>query len=58
MPNFKIIELLVPKKKIVKAFAIYENDGHLGHMTETIFKNACPSFPRRLYIKLDIDIQS
>ena len=57
MPSFKIIELLVAKKKIVKLLAIYGHGGHLGHVTETIFINSCPSFPRRLHIKFDTDIQ-
>ena len=32
--GFKIIELLVQKKKIVKVLAIYGHDGHLGHVTD------------------------
>ena len=36
---FQDIELLVPKKKIVKVLSIYEHGGHLGHVTETIFIN-------------------
>ena len=45
---FQDIELLVPKKKIVKVLAIYMygHGGHLGHMTETIFINSCSSFLR------------
>ena len=36
MPSFKIIGLLVLKKKIFKVFAIYRHGGHLGHVTVTI----------------------
>ena len=52
MPSSKIIELLTLKKKIVKVLATYghANGGHLGYVTETIFINSCPSFPRRLHI--------
>ena len=36
VPSFKIIEPLVPKKKIVKVLAIYGHGGYLGHVAETI----------------------
>ena len=58
MPNFKIIELLVPKEKIVKVLTIYWHGGDLGHVTETMFINSCPSFSRRLHISFDFDMQS
>ena len=58
MPSFKIIELLVQKKKTVKVLAIYGHGGHPGHVTETIFINMCPSFPGKLHIKFDFEMQS
>ena len=33
MPSFKIVCLLVLKKKILKVFAIYSHGGQLGHVT-------------------------
>ena len=56
--SFKITVLVVPKKKIVKVLTIYGHGGHLGHVTETIFINLCPSFPRWLHVKFDFDMQS
>ena len=57
MPSLKIIELLVPMKTILKVLAKYGHGGHLGHVTETIFINSCPSsFSGRLHIKFDFDI--
>ena len=36
-------------------FTIYGHDGHLGHMTRTIYINFRSLFPRRLYMKFCID---
>ena len=52
MPSFKIIGLLVREKKILKVFTIYGHDGHLGHVTLTIYINFLSPFLRRLHIKL------
>ena len=30
----------------------------LGHVTKTIYINSCPSFPRRLHMKFDFDMQN
>ena len=34
---------------------IYGHDGHLGHVTWTIYIKFCSPFPRRLYIKFSFD---
>ena len=39
MPSFKIIDLLVLKKKIFQNFVIHSHGGHLGHVTMTIYVN-------------------
>ena len=36
LPNFKVIGLLVPEKKIFKVFTIYGHGGHLSHVTMTV----------------------
>ena len=52
MPSFNIIGLLVLEKKIFKGFLPYIGiGGHLGHVTWTIYRNVCFTFPRKLYIK-------
>ena len=38
MPNFVEIGQLVPAKKILKGFTIYEHGGRLGHVTWIIIK--------------------
>ena len=38
-----------------RASIVYGCDGHLGHMTLSIYINFCSPFPRRLHIKLDFD---
>ena len=43
------------KKGFFKVLAINGHDGHLGHVTQTIFMNLCPPFPRRLHIKIYFD---
>ena len=58
MPSFKIIDLLVLEKKIVKDFAIYSHGGHLGHVTLTININLCSSNPKILHIKFGFDWSS
>ena len=37
MPSFKVIGLLILEKKILMVFAIYSHDGHLSHVTLTIY---------------------
>ena len=39
IPNFKVIGLLVPEKKIFKGFTIYGHGDHLGHVTRTFWTN-------------------
>ena len=58
MPSFNTIELLVQKEKTLKLLAIYGHGGHLGHVTEAIFINLCPSFSRRLHIKFEFNMRS
>ena len=55
MPSFKIIGLLVLKKKIFKCFAIYSHGGHLGHVTLTIYTNFHSLFLRMLHKKFGFD---
>ena len=55
MPSFKIIGLLVLKKKIFKSFAIHSHGGHLGHVTLTIYANFHSLFLRMLQIKFGFD---
>ena len=38
-----------------EGFTIYRHGGHFGHVTNTIFINLCPLFPRRLHIKIGFD---
>ena len=40
----------------LKVLVVSGHGGPLGH--DTIFINSCPSFPRRLHIKFDFDMQS
>ena len=42
MPSFKIIEILVLKKKSFKGFNLYGHGGHLGHVTWTIYIHFLP----------------
>ena len=39
-------------------FTMYGRNGHLGHVTETIFTNllVCPLFPRRFCMKFGLDL--
>ena len=55
MPSFKIIGLLVLKKKILKVFDVYSHGGHLGHMNLTIYTNFHFLLPRMLPIKFGFD---
>ena len=55
MPSFKLIELPVLEKKIIKVFTINEHGGHLGHVTCTIYINFLSHFPRRLDAKFGVD---
>ena len=41
-----------------KGFTIYGHDGHLGHVTWTIYINFHSPFPMRLHIKFGFDWQS
>ena len=49
MPRFKIIKIMVPKKKIVKVLVILGQGGHFGHVTEMHVT---------LHIKFGFDMQS
>ena len=40
------------EEDFVKFFTIYEQGGHLGHVTWTIYINFRSPFPRRLYKNL------
>ena len=42
-------------KEVLKVFTIYGHDGHVGHVTWTIYINIRSPFPRRLYIKFGFD---
>ena len=42
----------VPENKIFKGFTIYGHDGHLEHVTWTIYTNFGSPFQRRLHINL------
>ena len=53
--SFVVIGLPVPEEKIFKGFTIYGHDGHLGHVTWTIYTNFRSPFLERLYIKFDFD---
>ena len=55
MLSFKIIGLLVLKKKILRVFAIYSHGGLLGHVTMTIYTNFHLLFLRMLHIKFGFD---
>ena len=50
MQSFKIIRLLVLKKKFFIFFTIYGHGGRLGHATYTIFIYFYSPFPMRLQI--------
>ena len=52
---FKIIGLLVLKKKIFKIFVIYSHGGDLGHVTMTFYANFHSLFLRMLHIKFGFD---
>ena len=41
--------------KILKIFTIYRNNGHLGHVTWTIYTNFCYPFPMRLHMEFGFD---
>ena len=43
------------KEDFFKVFTIYGHDGHLGHVTWTIYINFRSPFPRRLHIKFGFD---
>ena len=58
MQSFKIIGLLVLEKKTLKVFAIYVHEGHLGHVTCTIYINFLSHFSRRLLMKFGIDTKA
>ena len=49
MPRFKIIKIMVPKKKIVKVWVILGQGGHFGHVTEIHVT---------LHIKFGFDMQN
>ena len=53
--KFKIIGLLVLKKKILKVFAVYSHGGHLCHVTLTIYANFQSPFQILLHIKFGFD---
>ena len=56
MPSFKIIALLVLKKKILlKIFAIYRHGDNLSHVTMTIHANLYSLFLWMLHIKFGFD---
>ena len=54
----KIIELLVMKSKILKAFTLYWHGGHLGHVTWPIYINFGSPLPKMLHIKFGFDLPS
>ena len=45
----------VPEKIFFKVFTKYGRDGHLGHVTWTIYINFSSPFPRRLHMKFGFD---
>ena len=42
-------------EKMFKVFAIYSHDGHLGHVTRTIYINFHSPFLRMLHMKFGFD---
>ena len=51
MPSFKIIGLLLCRRRFLKVLTIYGHGGHLGHVTWTIYINFLSPFLRRLHMK-------
>ena len=51
MPSFKIIDLLVLEKKILKGFAIYSHGDYLGHVNLIIHIHFHSPFLRMLHTK-------
>ena len=52
MPSSKIMGFLMPKKKILKVFAIYGHNGNLGHVSGSIRKSMSPlpkQAPHRMF---------
>ena len=43
------------EKDFKVVFIIYGHDGHLGHVTWTIYIKFCSPFPRRLHIIFGFD---
>ena len=41
--------------RFLNVFTINEHDGHLGHMTCTIYINFVSKFPRRILMKFGLD---
>ena len=55
IPSFIEIGPPVPEKKIFKVVTIYGYDGHLGHVTWTIYTNFSSPFLRMFHMKFVID---
>ena len=55
MPSFKIIDLPVLEKKILKVFVIYSHGDQLGHVTLTSYTNFHFPFLTMLHIKFGFD---
>ena len=55
MPSFKIIGLPVPEKKFLKVFTIYGHDGHLGHVTWTVYIHFHSPSPMRFHVNFGFD---
>ena len=51
IPSFVEIGQPVAEKRFLKGFTIYGHDGHLDHVTWTIYTNFGSPCPRRLHIK-------
>ena len=55
IPSYVEIGPPVPEKNIFMVFAIYGHDGHLGHVTWTIYINFRSPFLRMIHMKFGFD---
>ena len=52
------IGLLVPEKKILRVFTIYEHGGHLGHVTSIMSADFYLLVPESFHTKFGLDRHS